>query len=243
MKGYNMNRFSFIFLAFMIGGTVHATTWAPSEKTDPLTGDKVAARKIMSYGSYIYKWPSKYDLVFWPLTDENWICLNPKNGYAAFNNHFEDISDEEKKTIKQWLEKHYNPAQVPKFHKEKLAWLEKIYQQRKMDDDFWCLFYRLLVYVHRDDHEKSLVYVNKVIPLLKKKLETKPQGIEKIEVLFLLGEYYRRLGELEKAKEYFDQVKKTKYKDEEGEEQVGHPYFIDLIQNRENLKKEESSNN
>ncbi len=237
-----MNRIAIIMLAFLIAGTVHATTWAPSEKTDPLTGEKVSSQNIMSYGGYIYNWPSKYDLVFWPLTDENWICLNPKNGYAAFSNDFENLSDKEKNTLKQWLAKNYNPAQAPKSHKEKLAWLEKVYQQRKMDDDFWCLFYRLMAYIHREDQKKSLAYVNKAMPLLKKKLETKPRGIEKIEVLFLLGEYCRRLGDPEKAKKYFSQVKTTKYKDKEGKEQVGNPYFTGLIQDIENPDKEESYN-
>ncbi len=237
-----MNRFAIILLAFLIAGTVHATTWAPSEKTDPLTGEKVSSQNIMSYGGYIYNWPSKYDLVFWPLTHENWICLNPKNGYTAFSNDFEEVSDEDKKTLKQWLAKNYNPTQAPNLHKEKLAWLEKVYQQRKMDDDFWSQFYRLMAYIHREDHKKSLTYVNKAMPLLKKKLKTNPQGIEKIEVLFLLGEYNRRLGDLKKSKKYFSQVKITKYKDKQGKEQVGHPYFIGLIQDIENPKKEESSN-
>lgn len=99
-----------------------------------------------------------------------------------------------------------------------------------------------LAYVHRDDQKKSLMYVGKAMPLLKKKRETNPQSIKKIEVLFLLGEYNRRLGEFEKAKEYFDQVKTTKYKDKDGKEKIEHPYFIGLIQDIENPKKKESSN-
>lgn len=130
--------------------------WIPSERIDPLTGDRVASKEIASYGNYIYNWPSKYDLVFWPLTDENWICINPRNGYAAFNNHFEDISYREKRRLKKWLAKIFNPAQMPKTHKEKLAWLEKVYKQRKMDDAFWCSFYRLMAYVHHDRREFNI---------------------------------------------------------------------------------------
>ena len=68
-----MNRIISLVMLLLLTGIVHATTWKPSEKTDPLTGEKVPAWEIMSYGSYIYKWPSKYDLVFWPLTDEGYI--------------------------------------------------------------------------------------------------------------------------------------------------------------------------
>ena len=237
-----MNRIIPILILFLMTGPGFATTWAPSEKTDPLTNEKVPAQEIVSSGSYIYNWPSKYDLVFWPLTDEKWICFNSKNGYGAFNNDFEKVSDEEKKTLIKWLAENYNPAEAPKSHEEKLVWLEKVYRQRKMDDDFWCRFYRLMAYVYRQDPKKSLVYIDKALSLLTKELDTKPQGIKKIEVLYLLGEYYRRIGELEKAKEYFGQVKITKYTDKEGKEQVGHPYFIGIIQERENPKKEESSN-
>jgi tetratricopeptide (TPR) repeat protein len=229
-------------MLLLLTGIVHATTWKPSEKTDPLTGEKVPAWEIMSYGSYIYKWPSKYDLVFWPLTDEGYICFNPKNGYGAFNGDFEKISGEEKKTLTKWLSENYKPSEAPKSHKEKLAWLEKVYSQRKMDNDFWCRFYRLMAYVHRGDHNKSVEYVKKAIPLLNAKLQTNPEGIAKIEVLFLLGEYHRRTGELEKAKEYFAQVKKAKYKDDNGKEQTGHPYYVGLVQDREQLLEEESSN-
>ncbi len=67
--------------------------------------------------------------------------------------------------------------------------------------------------------------------------------IRKIEVLFLLGEYYRRIGEPEKAREYFGLVKISKYKDKDGKVKIGHPYFIGLVQDRENAKKEKASTN
>jgi tetratricopeptide (TPR) repeat protein len=242
MKGDDMKAATVFLVTLLLGGPTFATTWAPSEKTDPLTGEKVSAQEIMSYDSYIYNWPSKYDLVFWPLTDENWICLNPKNGYAAFNDDFERLSDEEKKVLTDWLAKNYKPAQPPTSHKEKLAWLEKVYGQRKMNDDFWCRFYRLMAYIDRDDVNRSLAYVQKALPLLKRSLDQDPKGTDRLEVLYLLGEYHRRLGESKKAEEYFGQVKDVRYKDEEGKEQVGHPYFAKLVQDRQSLRKEGASN-
>ena len=242
MKGDHVNRITFFLMAILLAEPAHATIWIDSEKTDPLTGKKVPAQEIVSCGGYIYNWPSKYDLIFWPLTDENWICLNPKNGYAAFNNDFEKVSDEEKKTLTKWLVENYKPSQTPESHEEKLAWLEKVYRQRKMDDDFWCSFYRLMAYVHREDQKKSMKYVKKAMPLLQARLKANPAGTDRIEALFLLGEYYRRTGETERAKEYFSQTKTAKYKDEDGKERAGHPYFIGLVQDRENPPKEESSN-
>lgn len=236
-----MTRTTFVLMMLFLAKTVHATTWGSSSMTDPLNGEKVPAKVIMSYGSYIYGWPSKYDLVFWPLTDENYICLNPTNGYAAFNSDFEKVSDEDKVPLTKWLAENFKPSQVPTSYEEKLAWLEKVYRQRKMDDDFWCRFYRLLAYVHQEDQVESLAYVKKAIPLLEAKLKSNPEEADRIEVLFLLGEYYRRTGDKEKTKAYFSQVKTAKYKDEDGKEQVGHPYFIGLVQDREKLLQDESS--
>ncbi|MCC6491224.1 MAG: DUF2225 domain-containing protein, partial [Candidatus Hydrogenedentes bacterium] len=185
-----------VFVAAMLFvAAADATTWADSEMTDPLTGKKVPSKEIMSYGGYIYNWPSKYDLVFWPLTDENWICLNPENGYAAFNDDFEELSKQEKETLKSWLVANYNPSEAPKSYEQKLDWLERVYRQRKKDDAFWCTFYRLMAYTHREHREKSLVYVKKAIPLLEAQLKKNPKDIDRIEVLFSLGEYYRRTGE------------------------------------------------
>jgi tetratricopeptide (TPR) repeat protein len=242
MKGDNMKSTSIALAFLLLCAIALATTWAPSEKTDPLTGEKVPSKEIVTYGSYIYNWPSKYDFVFWPLTDENWICVNPKNGYAAFNDDFEKLSDAEKRKLTYWLKENYKPDNPPKTHVEKLSWLEKVYGQRNIEDDFWCRFYRLMAYVHREDEKMSMAYVKKAVPLLEKKLASKPEGEDKLEVLYLLGEYYRRLGDSKKAQEFFSQVKDVKYKDEDGKEQVGNPYFVELVENRQKLMTEKASN-
>jgi hypothetical protein len=228
-----------LLLVLLATGRVSAITWLPSNKMDPLTGQKIACLNVGSFGGYIYEYPSKYDLVFWALTDEKWICFNPKNGYGAFNGDFEEVTEEEKATLTKWLKENYKPDQAPKSHLEKLQWLEKVYGQRKMDDAFFCQFYRLMAYMHADDKEKSIEYVRKAVPILRKQLEGDLTGVERINVLYLLGEYSRRLGDGAKAKEYFAQVKIAKYKDEDGKEQTGHPYFLKLVEDREALMKED----
>jgi tetratricopeptide (TPR) repeat protein len=222
-------------------GTANATTWFPSQKIDPITGEEVTVQEIKSYGSYIYKWPSKFDMVFWPLTDANWIWFCPKSGYASFGDDFDKLSDAEKKRLSAWLKENYDPNKKPEAHMDKLAWMEKVYRQRQKDDRFWSRFYRLMAYMHRENQQKSLEYVNKALPLLQTALDTNLKDIERIEALFLLGEYNRRIGQEEKARKYFAQAKATTYKDEDGKEKVGDPYFLGLVQDRENLMKKEPS--
>lgn len=216
-------------------GSARATTWADTQLTDPLTGEKVPAREIMSYGSYIYNWPSKFDLVFWPLTDESFICINAKTGYAAFNPDFEKVRDGEKENLKKWLAAHWDPKAPPRTHPQKLLWLEQVYAQRKMDDAFWSRFYRLMAYTFREDREKSLAYVRRAMPLLEAKLAAGPKDAELLETLFLIGEYSRRLGDETRAREFFGKVKAVKYQDRDGSEKTGHPYFLELLADREKL--------
>ena len=87
-------------------------------------------------------------------------------------------SDEERKILTQWLAENYKQSEAPRSHEEKLAWLEKVYRQRKMDDDFWCRFYRLMAYIHQEDKKKSMAYVKKAMPLLQAELKAKPEGID-----------------------------------------------------------------
>lgn len=222
-------------VVFIAAATTHGTLWTKLEKTDPLTGQKVPAYGILSFGGYIYDWPSKYDLVFWPLTDPHYICFNPASGYGAFNPDFDTPSEQEKEALRKWLRANYDPSRPPKTHAEQLPWLEKLYRLRKMDDDFWCRFYRLCAYVYRDDPKKSLEYVQKALPLLQKQWKAKPEGIRKIETLYLLGEYNRRLGEFRKAQHYFAQAKTATYRDRDGKEKTGHPFISELIRDRESL--------
>ncbi len=64
-----------------------------------------------------------------------------------------------------------------------------------------------MAYVCSEDQKTTVAYVRKAVPLLEKKLSSNPEGVAKLEVLYLLGEYHRRLGDGEKAQEFFAQVK------------------------------------
>lgn len=211
-------------------GAAFSTTWWPTRVADPVTQEGISVQIYGSYGSYIYNWPSKFDLVFWPYTDEEWIWLNPKSGYGAFANDFNDVSAEQAAHLKQWLKANYSQHEAPQSHQEKLIWLEAVYHQRQMDAEFWCHFNRLMAYMFKHDRQISLSYVQKTMPLLQGKLRADPNGFERIQVLYLLGEYSRRLGDKSNSKDFFKQAESATYQDEEGRLQQGHPYTNSLIQ-------------
>jgi uncharacterized protein (DUF2225 family) len=230
--------FTILFILFYL--IVDGTTLIRVEKVDPVSGAEVEVYEVASYGSYIYNWSSKYDMVFWPMYTEQWIWFSPQSGYAAFGDDFEQLKGKDKEKVMNWLSEHYDPGEKPKTHEEKLLWLENIYRQRKMDDEFWCRYYRLMAFYYSEkafgkkDPEKSLEYVKKALLLLHRLEGKLHSGIEGIEVLYSLGEYYRRLGNTENAKLYFQLVRDQEYEDEDGNIKRGHPYFLKLIEDREN---------
>jgi uncharacterized protein (DUF2225 family) len=215
-----------------VGASASGTTFISGKKIDPIGGETVVVHDVVSWGGYIYDEPSKYDQVFWPFTDELWIWFCPSSGYASFGDDFDKLADDEKARLALWLKENYRPSEKPTTHKEKLAWLERVYSQRQKDRDFWCRFHRLMAYVHADDPQTGLAYVRKALPLLEEQLESDPKGTARIQVLFLLGEYHRRLGDKQEARRYFRQVKAAKYTEDDGTERTGHPYFLKLIKDK-----------
>ena len=56
------------FMAFFLLN-LQATTWRPIEVQCPVCEEKNEFASIGSYGNYIYQWPSKFQYIYWPLTD------------------------------------------------------------------------------------------------------------------------------------------------------------------------------
>jgi hypothetical protein len=226
-----------VVAVFLHAGVADATKWVKSKKVDPISGEEITVEVIMSYSSDRKSAPSRYDLIFFPLNQERWIWLSPAGGYASFGNDFSLLTDGEKARLSKWLKENYDPSKPPRTYGEKLLWLERVYEQRDKDETFWCRFYRVMAFAFQNDKDKSLDYVRKALPLLQKELEKKPAGVERIEALYLLGEYNRRIGKEQEAYAYFEQVKTVSYKTQKGEERTGHPYYLKLIEDREKLMK------
>ena len=72
-----------------------------------------------------------------------------------------------------------------------------------MDDEFWCRFYRLMVFVHAEDNEVRDAYIKKALPLIEK---SSANGLSRKQQLYLLGEYYRLLGHTDTARRHLNQA-------------------------------------
>lgn len=135
----------------LVGVTAaRGTTWAPVKVTCPLCQTANTFQTIMSYGSYIYGWPSKYQFVFWPYTDSNVVYCCRQCGLCSFMGDFTKVPKEKAEDVKKALvgltfefaDGQYNRAAMSR----RLAAAEKVYTVLGRDEYFWCHFYRVLGY-------------------------------------------------------------------------------------------------
>jgi hypothetical protein len=113
--------------------TADATTWTGLEPvTDPVrSGATCPVKSVVTWGSYVYDWPSKYDQVFFPRTDPDGIWFCPKSGFTAFIGDFE-LTPKEKAAVTTELATFYKPISKPSLS-DKLVLLEKSYAARNQN--------------------------------------------------------------------------------------------------------------
>lgn len=200
---------------------------------DPLTGYKFKRSEPVHMAEDIFDWPSKRDLVFWPHTDTRWIWHSPHSDYVSFADDFHQLNDQEKERIRHYLKHHRLYAGEKITTEQKLDQMEAIYKLRDKDEAFWMWFNRVMAYWHRDDPQRARRYHEAVVPLLEKELAKTDQGIERIKLLYLIGEYRWRLGQKEQAKEYFARARRITWMDQKGKPHTdGLGYVNDLIEER-----------
>ncbi|MEL7022622.1 MAG: hypothetical protein AAGL69_02680 [Pseudomonadota bacterium] len=200
-----------------------ATTWGSTTVQDPLTGDQCEVKEPASYGSYIYSWPSKYDGVYWPFTDENWLWECEDSGYISFGDDFSDLTDDEISRIRKHLSK------ASSQRGSDLKRLEAMYRLRDKDDKFWAWFYRVKAVILTQDANAARY---EALQLMEASVETMEPGFDLIQTYYLIGEYHRIFGKIDKAKTYFSKARSVEWQDDEGNAQTGSEYINKLIDER-----------
>ena len=135
-----------------------AITYFETEVKCPLSGTKNTFLGYASWGNYVYRWPSKYQFVFWPYTDGTFLHHCHKCHYTAFAPAFEKLADEKKEAVRAALGKVTDHAKHEKGYQklsmsERLRIAEQVYRVLEKDDTFWCHFYRVQGY-HLDQENK-----------------------------------------------------------------------------------------
>ena len=154
-------------LAILLAGPLLATTGFPTDLKCPMCGETNILYVWASYGSYIYQWPSKFQMIFWPSTDPHDLFLCKKCHFAAFSHDWQKPPEEKLEATRKLLSGIAAPAipepefaagdnddekiwkrmvytKVPMAQRLEIA--EKVYELWGGDDDFWCHFYRVKGY-------------------------------------------------------------------------------------------------
>jgi len=156
-------RLSVGLFALLIGlglaSQARATTWGDKDIVCPICETTNKFKVVMSYGTYIYQWPSKYQYIFWPLTDSPVLYSCKKCHLTAFMWDYEQISKERLPAVQAALrgvtlsgsEREY--TKIPMSQRLQIA--EKVYSVLERDDSFWCQFYRVLGYHLEEEKQQS----------------------------------------------------------------------------------------
>jgi Uncharacterized protein conserved in bacteria (DUF2225) len=215
-----------------IAAAAHAITFAPATRPDPFAAGKTCdTPELSSYGSYVYDWPSKYDLVFSPQDYPMWIWRCAASGFVSFPEDFETITEAERPKLAAYLsEAKFGPKVITDdITDELLVHLEKTYALRDKDEKFRAYFMRYLAWQYRakpiaDDYRR------KAFDIHKRMLDTGTlKSDDLVETLYVLGFYAYKFGRLEEAKAYFNRMKEVETIDPETEKpRRGIPYLDEL---------------
>ena len=186
-------------------GGVDAVTVGGRDVDCPVCGHTFAVKTYASYGSYVYEWESKYDLIYFPASERFWFWLCPKCGYAQTGDWFEGISDQDARRLRAIFEEEWEPLssdEIPFTLK-----LDRVIRTNRLlgrDESFWRDFNRVLIYHYRSEsHEQTLRLAQEEIALLER--DSPGDREARKRRLYLLGEYHRMLGSDEQARVYLNQ--------------------------------------
>jgi hypothetical protein len=134
----------------MVSLTLLAVTTVPVKIKCPICGEVNDFYGYASWGSYVYSWPSKFQLVFWPHTYPTSLYSCKRCHYSAWMWDFKELKPEQ---VEKAREAAAAFGSVPKADKYleipmsvRLGLAERVYKTREKDDRFWSVFYRVAGY-------------------------------------------------------------------------------------------------
>ena len=182
-----------VALIFSVSYTSFATTWAPHEVVCPVCKHKNTFMTPMSFGNYIYHWPSKFQYIYWPLTDSPVLYSCSKCHYSAFMFDFDDLKPDKLAQVKKMLAETPFEGTYAKYTdipmSKRLAIAEKVYEIIGQDDELWCRFQRVKGYhlAGESKDAEAAVARKKALALAEKILQEKQKSPSEKELFLITG--------------------------------------------------------
>ena len=210
-----------LLIAAMLGNAF-ATTWAPKDFTCPIDGQKNTFMVVMSYGSYIYWWPSKYQWLFWPTTDSPTYYSCKKCHLTTYMWDFDNLPKDKLPELQKALAqikftgdyKEYTEIPITK----RLEIMEKVYSVLNKDENWWENFYRTEGYHYGKEGnvEKAAEARKKSLAIIQKKLSDPKNESPRKLLLYTSGAMKHFLGDDKGALEDLNTALNTKYAEKDG---------------------------
>jgi uncharacterized protein (DUF2225 family) len=204
-----------LLVVLSMSASVIATTWGSKEIKCSLCGKESEMEVIASYGSYIYRWPSKYQLVFWPRTTARFVYFCKHCHLAAFMGDFQDIPKDKQAAVKKAIaplikkqpDKRY--YEIPMDYRLEIS--QAVYEQLDKDDEFWCNFYRVKGYhlAKAGQAEQAKAARLKAQAIAEKMLAAELDRPPKKEQILIIGSMQYFSGQKDKALTTLAKVAKT----------------------------------
>jgi hypothetical protein len=174
-----------------------ATKWSESSVDDPIkSGSKCLVNEVLSSGSYVFDWPSKYDQIFFPYTSSAAIWFCKDSGYISFMGDFDNITAEEKTKISTYLNDH--PQQNIRSLLSKLKLIEKIYSFRTIPPELSNKNKRILAYLYEQKQKFEVAnnYRRSALIEIYELLKTDLTKYKRLEYLYVAANYERQFGNI-----------------------------------------------
>ncbi len=195
-----------------------AITYADVEVSCPIDGTKNKFSQWVSYGGYVYAFPSKYQLLFFPDTSPYGVWSCHKCRFTAFPYDFEEFPKDKVKDVLQTLhglglkpaaDKDYKNISVT----ERMVIAERVYKTLGRDDYFWCQFYRLQGYFleQADKGEDAAAARRKALEIAERmQAAEEHKGIRR-QLLVIAGAMHHFLGNDHAALDRFKEALPLKF--------------------------------
>jgi hypothetical protein len=136
-----------------------AVTHTPVEVVCPICQTKNTLQTWMSWETYVYLWPSRFQMTFFPYTDPISVYHCTRCHFSAFEWDFADPPEEKRAAIQEVLRSVRCSSHSDEYLKmpasDRLAIAEKVYRLLDKDEEFWCHFQRVKGYHLQEEGRKA----------------------------------------------------------------------------------------
>ena len=227
-----------MLLALLCGAAVAAaTTWFPEEVKCPLCGETTEFQVVGSFGSYIYDWPSKFELIFWPTTESAFVYSCGNCHYTCFMYDFREPPADKLDALREAAAEvdfggSYNAyTDIPMM--DRLSAAEQIYRALGRDDEFWCRFYRIVGYHAAVEGlaEEAAAARGEALALAEAMAEDEARAGERKEFLLITGAMRYLRGDPDGARADFEAALPLTYENPaiEAERNEGYNDYLNSL--------------